>query len=144
MRAKRLELEITEGVFVYDTEQSRQALLELRQLGVGIAMDDFGTGYSSLSYLTRLPLTKLKVDRSFIADFPSGQSSDSIMGCVVNMSNALDLSVVAEGVETKAQVAALQEVGFDVLQGYFYGKPTSSPRAVIIQFRDRAIQKIGA
>ena len=130
---ERLELEITEGVFVFDTAQVRETLDELRKMGVGIAMDDFGTGYSSLSYLTRMPLTKLKIDRSFVTNFTQGKADDAIVNCVVGLSKSLRLSVVAEGVETESQVAALSGAGCDILQGYYFGRPTKSPLEVIEQ-----------
>lgn len=135
---ERLELEITEGVFVYDTHQVRQTLFELRELGVGIAMDDFGTGYSSLSYLTRIPLTKLKIDRSFVANFAKGEAEGAVVNCVVGLSKSLRLAVVAEGVETANQVAALSGLGCDILQGYYFGQPTFDPMAAIRSFEPRA------
>jgi EAL domain-containing protein (putative c-di-GMP-specific phosphodiesterase class I) len=133
----RLELEITEGVFVYDTAQVRQTLLELRELGVGIAMDDFGTGYSSLSYLTRIPLTKLKIDRSFVANYQKGEAGDAVVNCVVGLSKSLKLAVVAEGVETENQVHALSGAGCDILQGYYFGKPTDDPSRLIVETSER-------
>lgn len=143
LEPKRLELEITEGVLVFDTVKVRETLDELRQLGVGIAMDDFGTGYSSLSYLTRLPLTKLKIDRSFITNFKLGEADDAVVHCVIGLSKSLQLKVVAEGVETKEQVQALKTAGCDILQGYYFGKPTGKPSAVIAEFAAQNLAKTG-
>ncbi|WP_299347800.1 EAL domain-containing protein [uncultured Maritalea sp.] len=140
---ERLELEITEGVFVYDTSQVRHTLDELRSLGVGIAMDDFGTGYSSLSYLTRIPLTKLKIDRAFVSNFHLGKADDAVVHCVVGLSKSLRLQVVAEGVETQSQVQALQLAGCDILQGYYFGRPTGAPHDVIEAFADRTLKRAG-
>lgn len=139
----RLELEITEGVFVFDTAQVRHTLDELRALGVGIAMDDFGTGYSSLNYLTRIPLTKLKIDRSFVSNFHLGKADDAVVHCVIGLSKSLRLSVVAEGVENESQLQALQLAGCDILQGYYFGRPTNTPKAFIVAAYSQSIMAAG-
>ena len=143
LQPHRLELEITEGVFVFDTAQVRHTLDELRALGVGIAMDDFGTGYSSLSYLTRIPLTKLKIDRSFVSNFHLGKADDAVVHCVIGLSKSLRLSVVAEGVENESQLQALQLAGCDILQGYYFGKPTGTPKSIIAASAPQPIRAAG-
>lgn len=101
-------------------------LEEIRKLGVKIAIDDFGTGYSSLSYLQRLPIDKLKIDRSFIMDIPNNKDDMAIVKTIISLADNLNLELVAEGVETQEQVDFLLEEGCNVLQGYFYSKPISA------------------
>ncbi|MEO1200421.1 MAG: EAL domain-containing protein [Pseudomonadota bacterium] len=124
---RRLELEITEGVLLQDIETVGIALRELRDLGVGIAMDDFGTGYSSLSYLTRIPLTKIKIDRSFIQQFGSDPNVDAIVNSIIGIGQSLNVSVTAEGVETFEQLHNLQAAGCHLVQGFLYGRPCKDP-----------------
>ena len=121
-----LELEVTETALMEDTAQTVGALRSLRALGVQLALDDFGTGYSSMSYLTRMPLNNLKIDRSFVAGLLKDSESDSIVRAIVSMAKALRLRVTAEGVETLEQSQCLKEMGCDVLQGYYYGRPVAA------------------
>ncbi len=122
-----LELEITESAVMHDTEIARRQLVRLRALDLQLAIDDFGTGYSNLSYLHELPISKLKIDRSFmmkISDSSAATARDSaIMGAITNMAHTLRLKVVAEGVETEQQMALLREIGVDIAQGYFISRP---------------------
>ncbi|MDA0189715.1 MAG: EAL domain-containing protein [Proteobacteria bacterium] len=122
--ARRIELEITEGVAMFDADTVIATLRELRALGAEIAVDDFGTGFSSLSYLQRLPLNRLKIDRSFVSamTLPDGCGT-RIADMVVKLAQALGLSVVAEGVETEAQAALLHNIGCEQAQGYLYARP---------------------
>ncbi len=119
----RLELEITEGVLMDNTESALRTLNELRELGARLVLDDFGTGYSSLSYLQRFPFDKLKVDRSFINRLVSDSGSRAIIEAIIAMSKSLDLEVTAEGVETAEQFNLLGAKGCDEFQGYLLGRP---------------------
>jgi len=119
----RLELEITEGIILQNTESVLETLTKLDQLGVSIAMDDFGTGYSSLSYLTRFPVKKIKIDRSFIDTLGSSPQNSAIVSSIVGLGQSLHVTITAEGVETEGQAALLKEWGCDQVQGYYYGRP---------------------
>jgi diguanylate cyclase (GGDEF)-like protein/PAS domain S-box-containing protein len=119
----RLELEITEGVLVEDFSRGLSILRRLKALGVRIAMDDFGTGYSSLSYLQAFPFDKIKIDQSFIANLKSNPQSAAIVCAVVGLARGLNLPVLAEGVETKAQLDFLTAESCDEVQGYLVGRP---------------------
>ena len=121
---ERLELEITESVLLQDFVSVRATLERLRQLGVRIALDDFGTGYSSLSYLKSLPLDKVKIDRSFVADLDEGARSLTLLRGVTKLCASLGMTVVVEGVETQEQLAVLTpEDSIDEVQGYLFGPP---------------------
>ena len=122
---QRLELEITEGSYFDDFKSAEIAIERLRSLGVGIALDDFGTGYASLTYLRRLPLTKVKIDKSFVDEFQSLGSS-AIIQAVVALSRALGLKVTAEGVETIEQQRFLRAAGCHYLQGYLFSLPVGA------------------
>jgi diguanylate cyclase (GGDEF)-like protein/PAS domain S-box-containing protein len=118
-----LEVELTESALMADPERAKQVLEQLHALGVGISIDDFGTGYSSLSYLKRFPAQTVKIDRSFISGLPSDGDDTAITQAVIAMAHSLGLKVVAEGVETAAQLAALRRLGCDEAQGYLLGRP---------------------
>jgi diguanylate cyclase (GGDEF)-like protein/PAS domain S-box-containing protein len=118
-----LELEITENTVLRHSNQSTKALRRLKALGVGIAFDDFGTGFASLSLLQKYPLTRLKIDRSFVARIDRKAGDAAIVKAVVSMAKSLDLEVIAEGVETAEQEAALMRLGCNEAQGYRYGRP---------------------
>ncbi|MEO1830630.1 MAG: EAL domain-containing protein [Pseudomonas sp.] len=118
-----LELEITEGVVAHDMERTHTLLTELKRMGVRIAIDDFGTGYSSLSYLKKLPIDVLKIDQSFIRDMLSDRSDAAIVEAIVRMGHALELELVAEGVESADQAEALLALGCELMQGYHYCRP---------------------
>lgn len=123
MEAKNLELEITETVLMDDQELAITTLNELSDLGITLAIDDFGTGYSSLSYLKQFPLNVLKIDRSFVRDVTIDADDAAIVDAILAMSRRLNLSVVAEGVETAEQLSFLQEHGCERVQGYYFSKP---------------------
>jgi diguanylate cyclase (GGDEF)-like protein len=126
MPASDLVLEVTENIFVNDTEDVMRALDDLKKLGVRLALDDFGTGYSSLSYLRRLPIDVVKIDQSFIASLHPPLAT-TITSAVTNLAHGLGLSVVAEGVETVDQCEAVRVIGCDSAQGYFYDRPGPAP-----------------
>jgi diguanylate cyclase (GGDEF)-like protein len=118
----RLEIEVTENVLINQPEQALRIFNELKQLGVRIALDDFGTGYSSLSYFRAFPFDKVKIEKGFIADL-DGFSSKEIVRSVLNLSRSLGISVVAEGVETPAQLEILRTLGCDLVQGFLISTP---------------------
>src|SRR5665213_1162825 len=119
----RLELEITEGVLIEDFDRGLALLRRLKALGVQIAMDDFGSGYSSLTYLQAFPFDKIKIDRTFVMNLGRNPQSASIVRAVIGLGHGLEMSIVAEGVETQEQLGFLAEEGCDAVQGYFLGKP---------------------
>ncbi len=118
-----LELEITESVLLRNAEEALAVLSRLRQLGILIALDDFGTGYSSLSYLQRFPIDKIKIDRSFVSDLGHSTSAADIVRTIISLAKTLNLTVVAEGVETAAQLDDLERMGCDEVQGYYLEVP---------------------
>jgi EAL domain-containing protein (putative c-di-GMP-specific phosphodiesterase class I) len=121
--AELLVLEITESAVVEDPIRAEQVVRRLVALGVRIALDDFGTGYSSMVSLTRLPLDCLKVDRSFVADLDAGGPGEVIVTASIRLAHDLGMRVVAEGVETTAQLDRLRELNCDVVQGYLMARP---------------------
>jgi EAL domain-containing protein (putative c-di-GMP-specific phosphodiesterase class I) len=123
LAANRLEIEITEGVLISDFSRAISILRRLKTLGVRIAMDDFGTGYASLSYLQAFPFDKIKIDRGFIANLDRNPQSAAIIRAVIGLGHGLNLPVVAEGVETKEQLAFLRREACNEVQGYLFGRP---------------------
>ena len=120
---ERLELEITEGVLINDPARALAILQRLKSLGVSIAMDDFGTGYASLSSLQSFPFDKIKIDRSFIAVLGPSEQSRAVVRAVVGLGRNLGIPVIAEGVETEAQLYILLQEGCRLVQGYLLGRP---------------------
>ena len=116
-------LEITEGSVIKDFDATMPTLNALRTLGVSLALDDFGTGYSSLSYLKQLPVTSVKIDRSFVGDLEANASNGQIVLAIIELAHALGMSVTAEGAETAQQLAALKAMRSDMAQGYLLGRP---------------------
>jgi diguanylate cyclase (GGDEF)-like protein/PAS domain S-box-containing protein len=126
--ATSLELEITEGVLMSGQSYIHDALISISELGIKLSMDDFGTGYSSLSYLRQYPFDVLKIDRSFINGITSNKADCDLVKATIAMSHSLDLTVVAEGVETKEQLQLLENLGCDFVQGYFFSRPIPAER----------------
>ncbi|MDZ7853276.1 MAG: EAL domain-containing protein [Halomonas sp.] len=124
--ACHLELEVTESVFMQDLDRAMQTLEALRSLGVKLSIDDFGTGYSSLSHLKKLPIYRLKIDKSFIQGLPLDQENAAIADAIISMSKSLGLEVVAEGVETQEQARYLHSLECDAGQGYLFARPMAA------------------
>ena len=125
---ERLEMELTESVLLHDEEWVRAQLLELRELGVRIAMDDFGTGYSSLSYPRTFPFSKIKIDRSFVADLTDNKDARAIVEATIDLSRKLGMCTTAEGVETAEQLAILTAEGCTEVQGYHISPPVAADK----------------
>ncbi|HEY6131784.1 MAG TPA: bifunctional diguanylate cyclase/phosphodiesterase, partial [Halioglobus sp.] len=125
LRPMRLQLELTEGIMMDNTEATIHALSHLKELGVRLSIDDFGTGYSSLSYLSRIPLDELKIDRSFVIDYDTSENDASLVIAIIAMARSLRLQLVAEGVETHEQYHFLRNYGASVIQGYLFSKPVT-------------------
>ncbi len=123
---QELEIELTESSVMENADAAIRIMQEIRKLGAKIAIDDFGTGYSSLGYLKKLPISSLKIDRSFVSELTSDKDSRTIILAVSNLAHNLGLTVVAEGAETESQVQILAESGVDMIQGFYYAKPMSS------------------
>ena len=140
LEPNRLIVEITEGILINNTEVVLKELQELKDLGVSIAMDDFGTGYSSLSYLWRFPFDKLKIDRSFVSALGHEETVDDILRTILSLGKTLQMSVIAEGVETNGQVEFLQKELCDQLQGFKFGHPMPAselPEWLLRRFDDQ-------
>ena len=120
-----LELELTESSIMKDPEQAIEKLHELKLMGIKVAVDDFGTGYSSLNYLKRFPIDTLKIDKTFVSDVCKDPHDTAIVRAIINLGHALDLTVVAEGVETKEQLQYLSALECDVVQGFLFSKALS-------------------
>jgi diguanylate cyclase (GGDEF)-like protein/PAS domain S-box-containing protein len=128
-----LELELTEGLLVTDTDQAKLALHELAAMGVKVAIDDFGTGYSSLSYLKQFRVNKLKIDRSFVKDLPLDAEDAAITTAIISMARSMNLRVIAEGVETEEQMSFLRQHQCDEIQGYYFSPPVL-PSEMVMNF----------
>ena len=120
-----LELELTESSIMKDPEEAIEKLHDLKLMGIKVAIDDFGTGYSSLNYLKRFPIDTLKIDKSFVADVCKNPHDTSIVRAIINLGHALDLTVIAEGVETREQLQYLSALRCDAVQGFLFSKPVS-------------------
>jgi diguanylate cyclase (GGDEF)-like protein/PAS domain S-box-containing protein len=135
-----IELELTETLLMSDAEEAVQTLRVLKSLGVRLAIDDFGTGYSSLSYLRRFPLDSLKIDRAFIRDVTAKADDAVIAQTIISLAHGLKLKVVAEGVETAAQLEFLAERGCDEIQGYYFARPQAAEDCTQALRQDRRLQ----
>jgi EAL domain-containing protein (putative c-di-GMP-specific phosphodiesterase class I) len=122
-----LELELTEGVLMQNTDATTLKLDQLKDLGLQIAIDDFGTGYSSLSYLKQFSFDTLKIDRAFVQNISDDSKNAAITTAMIQMAHDLQLKVIAEGVETTSELAFLQQQACDEMQGYFFSRPVPAP-----------------
>lgn len=138
----RLEIEITESLVLDDIERVTDKLKAISDLGVSIAVDDFGTGYSSLTYVKRLPIDRLKIDRSFVRDVTIDKDAAALAEAIIRMSQTLGLHVTAEGVETVEQLEFLRRLGCEEAQGYYFSKPL--PAAQFTAFLDSHGERIAA
>ena len=121
--ARLIELEITESLLVDGGDEMIKKLSTLKEMGLSIALDDFGTGFSSLNYLRLLPINRVKIDKEFISQMQENPKVDAIVQSVIDLSHRLEFSVVAEGVETLAQLNHLKNWNVDVIQGYYFSRP---------------------
>ncbi len=135
-----LKLEITESIVMENAETASTMLMHLRELGVHLSIDDFGTGYSSLSYLHRFPVNTLKIDRSFISRMGAGDENTEIVRTIITLASNLGMKVIAEGVETQAQLAQLKKMGCDYGQGYLFSRPMSAEVASLLILRGHKME----
>jgi EAL domain-containing protein (putative c-di-GMP-specific phosphodiesterase class I) len=139
-----LKIEITESTLIHDTAAMLETLTRIKATGVKLSMDDFGTGYSSLSCLHQFPIDVLKIDRSFVIQIQDLRSAAGVVHGIVALAHGLGMQVVAEGLETKEQVAFLQAVDCDLGQGYFFAKPLPHALAEQMVAEQRAIKPMAA
>ena len=132
----RIDMEVTETAMFQDFEQASLSLRMLKAMGVHISLDDFGTGYSSLSYVRQFPLSKIKIDRSFVKDVETDLECRAIVKSVIDMCRNLKIACIVEGMETEAQVSILRGLGGNMMQGYFFGRPM--PAADVVMFLNAA------
>jgi len=132
LKPDRLEIEITESVFLEGSESTLKLLHGLRELGIRVALDDFGTGYSSLSYLQSFPFDKLKIDQSFVRGLMTREDAAAIIGAITELARALSIETTAEGVENHAQLDELRERGCTSVQGYLFGEPMTADQAAAL------------
>jgi EAL domain-containing protein (putative c-di-GMP-specific phosphodiesterase class I) len=135
-----IQLEITESVAMEDAEAAVRTLQQLKALGIQLAIDDFGTGYSSLAYLKRFPVDELKIDRAFVSGLGRDSEDASIVNAVASLGHALNLSIVAEGIETIEEAQQVHALGCEVGQGYYFAKPMA--RAEVDGFLVQSIDSI--
>lgn len=134
---KRLELEVTESLFLDDNSQTSLFMEELSAIGIRFALDDFGTGFSSLGYINKLPFKKIKVDRSFVSGINVGRKSDAILRAVAGMGSTLELDIVAEGLETVEQVHSVRRAGCTLGQGYYFSRAVPDYLASMLLVKER-------
>ncbi|WLI90786.1 EAL domain-containing protein [Massilia sp. R2A-15] len=134
-----LELELTESISMADPEQSVPMMENMKRIGVELSIDDFGTGYSNMSYLRRFPIDRLKLDLSFVREITTDAGSLAIADAIIAMSHSLHMEVVAEGVETEAQLALLASRHCDIVQGYYFSKPLAAPQLEALLRQDRRL-----
>jgi EAL domain-containing protein (putative c-di-GMP-specific phosphodiesterase class I) len=140
--AARLELELTESYIMRDLPQYVGRMTQLRDLGVSISIDDFGTGYSSLSYLNKLPVDSLKIDQSFLRGLQEPEGSLPVVQSIVRLAHGMNLTVVAEGVETAAELDLVRVLGCDKVQGHVYGPSLCQEEAEALLKRNERMRPI--
>jgi EAL domain-containing protein (putative c-di-GMP-specific phosphodiesterase class I) len=123
LEAHTLALDMTETVLIRTSEDNTQALDALKEMGVRLGLDDFGTGYSSLSYLKRLPVDRVKVDKSFVKGLGENATDTALVRMIIDLCHTLGVEVLAEGIETSEQAVLLREMGCDMGQGYYFARP---------------------
>ena len=128
----RLELEVTESLWIQDTDSVLQELGRIRKMGVSIALDDFGTGHSSLAYLWKFPFDTLKIDQSFVREMESDPKAAEIVKTIAALGRTLNLTITAEGVERASQARTLRDAGCDQAQGYLFGRPMGADAATAL------------
>lgn len=138
---QQLELEITESIMIDSAEKAIQSINAIRDMGIKIAIDDFGTGYSSLSYLNNFPANLLKIDKSFIDNMNSSESSKKYVAAIISIGHIMNFGVISEGVEESAQLETLRSIGCDYIQGYIWGKPMSPEDAEILVAKSVGLQQ---
>jgi EAL domain-containing protein (putative c-di-GMP-specific phosphodiesterase class I) len=132
-------MELTESTVMHNVEAAIATLQGLKSLGVSLSVDDFGTGYSSLAYLKDLPLDKLKIDRSFVREIGAGEANEGVLAqAIISLGHSLELGVVAEGVETDAQLRFLRKHRCDEGQGFYYGEPAEPAQHAAVLARGTA------
>jgi EAL domain-containing protein (putative c-di-GMP-specific phosphodiesterase class I) len=131
LEPSQLTLEITESTLMHRLDSALEVMSQLRELGVGLSVDDFGTGYSSLSYLSTLPITSLKIDRSFVQRLHEDTKDTEVVKAVITLGHALGKTVIAEGIETPEQLAKLRALGCGLGQGYLLARPLSADGAAL-------------
>ena len=130
LRPERLEVEVTESIFLRDASVARNALEQIMALGCSVALDDFGTGYSSLGYLRKLRFSTIKVDRTFVQGAAQGSAESlAIINAVVAMAKSLQMTTTAEGVETADEAELIRNLGCDKIQGFYFGRPMTAEDA---------------
>jgi EAL domain-containing protein (putative c-di-GMP-specific phosphodiesterase class I) len=137
-----LVVELTESTLIENLESAITVVEGLHKAGLKLALDDFGTGYSSLSYLKRFPIDVVKIDRSFLRDFPNHPGDTEIVSAIIAIAHSLGLRVVAEGVETDRQLQVLQNMQCDEIQGYLFSKPISREHATALLLNPTDIRRI--
>ena len=140
LEAKNLELEVTEGVIIFNEEEAIETLAQLKKLGVHLAIDDFGTGYSSLSYLRKFDIDKLKIDQSFIQDIQHQTADQSIVRTIIELGRNLELKVIAEGVEGNEQQDILASMGCDEIQGFYFSHPLPEEQFIDFLQKSKSIE----
>lgn len=143
IEGSRLAFELTESMVMHDVENTLLTLRELKNLGATISLDDFGTGYSSLSYLKRFPIDTLKIDRSFVRDIHQDKDDAAIAHAVIAMAHKLGIRVIAEGVETQAQLDLLRNFGCDELQGYLFSRPVPAGEFALMLGQGKTLSATG-